>query len=387
MLMISRFLALLSLVFFAGSLITAIRSRFLARMAGSLALQFRLHHLLGVGTALVLFAHVIWELLQTPPAFLMSMIITSDPPLLAAWLGFIVFMLALIFSYQRQLKFRIWRYWHLLFPVAFILAAIHIISFGQDEPLDQWTIRLALGAGFVSLMVMAGAAVWNPSARRFRIHSLEKISDSVWELLLEPKGKASTNQPCRAGQIIYLRFLGAGFSRSLHPFSVASCRLEPYLRLYIKSLGRDTSHLRDLSLHSEVEVLGPFAELKLDLDREQIWIGGGIGIAPFLGFLHCTQLLQTPPIHVLHFVSRSEENLQSADIEGLQSAAPTLTWQTIVNQAGTLPRLDAIDSLLKTAREPRIVICGPNPFMRMVRRHLQDRGISAQDIITEEFIV
>jgi predicted ferric reductase len=354
-------------------------------MAGSLALQFRLHHRLAVGTALVLLAHVIWELSQTPPAFLMSMIITSDPPLLAGWLGFIIFMLAFLFSYQRQMKFRIWHSWHLLFPVAFILAAIHILAFGQEEALDQWTIHLALAGAFVSLMTMAGTAFWNPSSRRFRIHSREKLSDSVWEFLLEPEGKASTNQSFRAGQIIYLRFLGAGFSRSLHPFSVASCCLEPYLRLYIKSLGRDTSHLQDLPLHSEVDVLGPFAELKLKLDRQQIWIGGGIGIAPFLGFLHCTQLLQTPPIDVLHFVSRAEENLQSHDIEGLKSTAPALTWQTIINQAGSLPKLDALDSLLKTARQPRIVICGPNPFMRMVRRHLRSRGIAARDIITEEY--
>jgi ferredoxin-NADP reductase len=87
----------------------------------------------------------------------------------------------------------------------------------------------------------------------------------------------------------------------------------------------------------------------------------------------------------LHFVSRAEENLQSHDIEGLKSTAPALTWQTIINQAGSLPKLDALDSLLKTARQPRIVICGPNPFMRMVRRHLRSRGIAARDIITEEY--
>jgi predicted ferric reductase len=172
----------------------------------------------------------------------------------------------------------------------------------------------------------------------------------------------------------------------LHPFSVASCRLEPYLRLYIKSLGRDTSHLQDLKLNSEVDVLGPFSELRLNLDRPQIWIGGGIGIAPFLGFLRCTQALETPPIHILHYVSRPEELVDQEDIARLHETTPTLFWHNMIDEKGRRPNLERLDALLKTVAKPRIVICGPNAFMRMVREHLLSQGFSSHDIITEEFI-
>lgn len=382
----SRILALLSLLFFAASLVTAIRSRFLARLSGSLALQFHVHHWLGLLTGLALGSHVLLELWHTPPAFLGSMILTTDPPLLAGWVALLAFLVALILSYQRRLKFRNWRLGHLLFPLAFLAAGFHALVFARGESLDQWSIYLSLGLGGLSLVILASSVFWNPDARLYSIHSLEKISPTIWELMLEPKGKASSLEPCRAGQIIYLRFLGRGFSRALHPFSVASCRLEPFLRLYIKSLGRDTSHLQDLKVHDQVEVLGPFTELKLELDREQIWIGGGIGIAPFLGFLHCTQTLVTPSIHVLHFISRSEEGLDNADLSRLRETAPSLSWQNIVDEKGHRPNLERLDALLKNTNKPRIVICGPNPFMRMVRQHLRNQGISTQDIITEEFV-
>jgi predicted ferric reductase len=381
----SRVLALLSLLFFAFSLLTALRWRALSRLFGSLALQYRLHHKLGLITGVAFTLHVLAELIQTPPAFMLDMILTRDPPLLAGWAAVLLFGLALVFSYRKTLRFRSWRLWHFLFPLAFFAAAWHGLAFVRDEAWDQGLLYAALSLGGLSLGLLLLGFVWNPRAQRYRIHALDKISASVWELTLEPKQRRRQQEPCRAGQVIYLRFMSRGFSRALHPFSVASCRLEPYLRLYIKNLGRDTSHLQDLDSGHEVEVLGPFVELKLNLDRPQLWIGGGIGIAPFLGFLHCTQTLETPPIHILHYVSRAEDIIHGSEITRVQETTPHLVWHNMVDEKGRKPDWERLDALLKTLAKPRIVICGPNLFMRMLREHLLGQGVSSQDITTEEF--
>jgi predicted ferric reductase len=381
----SRFLALFSLFLFALSLLTALRWRVIARLLGSLALQYRLHHGLGLITGVTFTLHVLAEILQTPPDFMLDMIVTRDPPLLAGWAAVLLFCGALVFSLRRTLPFRVWRLWHFLFPLAFFAAAYHGWAFVRDEAWDQGLLYTALSIGGLSLGFLILAFIWNPRAQRYRIHDLNKVSASVWELTLEPKDRRRKQQPCRAGQLIYLRFLGPGFSRALHPFSVASCRLEPYLRLYIKNLGRDTSHLQDLQSGHEVEVLGPFVELKLTLDRPQIWIGGGIGIAPFLGFLHCTQTLETPPLHILHYVSRAEDIIHGSEITRIQETTPHLVWHNMVDQKGQKPDWGRLDALLKALPKPRIVICGPNLFMRMLRKHLLGQGVSSQDIITEEF--
>ncbi|HET9236727.1 MAG TPA: hypothetical protein VFO10_05730 [Oligoflexus sp.] len=381
----SRFLALFSLTVFALSLLTALRWRVMSRLLGGLALQYRLHHKLGLITGVAFTLHVLAEILQTPPDFIQDLIITRDPPLLAGWAAILLFCVALVFSYRQTLRFQSWRLWHFLFPLAFLAASYHGLVFARDDAWDQGLLYTALSMGGLSLGFLLLGHIWNPRAQRYRIQALDKVSASVWELTLEPKDRRRKQQPCRAGQIIYLRFLSRGFSRALHPFSVASCRLEPYLRLYIKNLGRDTSHLQDLKSGHEVEVLGPFVELKLNLDRPQIWIGGGIGIAPFLGFLHCTQTLDTPPIHILHYVSRGEDIIQGSEIARVQETTPHLVWHNMVDKKGHRPDWERLDALLKSLSKPRIVICGPNLFMRMLREHLKGQGVSSQDITTEEF--
>jgi predicted ferric reductase len=381
----SRLLALLSLLLFALSLVTALRWRAMARLFGSLARQYRLHHRLGLITGVAFILHVLVEISQTPPEFMWDMFVTRDPPLLAGWTALILFSVALVFSYRQTLRFRSWRFWHFLFPLAYLAAAYHGLAFVRDEAWDLGLLYTSVGIGGLSLALLLLGFIWNPRAQRYRIHALEKITPSVWEIMLEQKDKQHSRLSLRAGQIIYLRFLGRGFTRALHPFSVASCRLEPYLRLYIKNLGRDTSHLQDLKLGHEVEVLGPFVELPLILDRPQIWIGGGIGIAPFLGFLHCTQTLETPPIHILHYVSRDEDRIQASEITRVQETTPHLVWHNMVDKKGQKPDWERLDALLKTLPKPRIVICGPTLFMRRLREHLRERGVLSQDITTEEF--
>jgi predicted ferric reductase len=381
----SRVFALVSLLLFALSLVTALRWRALSRLLGGLALQYRIHHRLGLITGFAFILHMLVEISQTPPDLIWDLILTRDPPLLAGWAAVILFCVALIFGYRQALRFRIWRFWHFLFPLAFLTAAYHGLTFVRDEAWDLGLLYAALGVGGLSFSLVLLGFVWNPRAQRFHIHALEKISPSVWELMLEPRNKTRSRQPFRAGQIIFLRFLGRGFTRALHPFSVASCRLEPYLRLYIKNLGRDTSHLQDLKLGHELEVLGPFVELPLILDRSQIWIGGGIGIAPFLGFLHCTQTLETPPIHVLHYVSRDEDRIQSGEIARILETTPHLVWHNMVDKKGQKADWEHLDALLKTLTKPRIVICGPTLFMRRLREHLRGQGVLSKDITTEEF--
>lgn len=382
----SRFLGLMSLLFFVVSLFTAIRSRYLAQYAGGLARQYRIHHALGMVTGLAIIVHIVWEMAQVPNSSLLAMLLSDDPGLIAAWLVVLLLVPAFVFSFQETMAFRIWRGWHALFPLALAVASLHIFLFMQDNGLDRLIIFASFSAASAGGLAVAISTYWPPFARAFKIIKLQIVSAGVWELVLEPSEKFKAQRAFRAGQIVYLRFLQSGFSHALHPFSVASCYLEPHLRLYVKSQGRDTAHLHDLNAGALVQLVGPFVELKPDLSQAQIWVAGGIGIAPFLGLLHCMDYINFPSVQVLHFVSSAGARVNTQELEDIRGRHPNLSWHETLSPSGAAPSLDELDRYLESRPAAQILICGPKPFMRLVRRHLGAKGVPSKQIITEEFL-
>lgn len=386
--MISRILALLSLAIFTASLITPLRIRIFTHWTRGLARQLRLHHTLAQLAALLIICHIGWELYSAPWPGAQSLIISDDPALMVAWIAVFAFMGALACSYATTLRYRKWYSLHMLFPFSYILALFHAYQFRLIEPFDE-TAVFALGAtGILALMSMVVHKYWNPTVAVFLVKELRKLSLSSWELVLRSKHPKSVVQQFRAGDVVYLRFLREGFTRSLHPFSVASCRFEPELRLYIKSLGHDTSHLQDLNIDSEIQLIGPYWELRPDPSRPQVWVAGGIGISPFIGFIHCMGFEKWPhPVHLIHYSSSDKE--KSVELDSLWKQSGSLNHLKITNAMTPGENLDfsSLDIAILELEDPLILVCGPPLFMRAIRKHLTQLGIAKRNIKTEEFVL
>lgn len=388
MAMISRIFALLSLAIFTASLITPLRIRLFTRWTRGLARQFRLHHTLGLLGAFLIICHIGWELYSAPWPGAQSLIMTDDPALIVAWIAVLAFMLALVFSYATTLRYRKWYFLHMMFPLSFLLALFHSYQFRLMQPFDEAAI-FALGAtGIFALISIVVRKYWNPTAATLLVKDMRKLSASSWELVLRSKQPESVAHRFRAGDVVYVRFLYEGFTRSLHPFSVASCRFEPELRLYIKSLGHDTSHLQDLKIDSEIEVIGPYSELKPDSARPQVWVAGGIGIAPFVGFSHCMNFENwSYPVHLIYYMrSDKEKSIELDSLFGNSEPSNRLNIKTVLTQNDNLD-FAYLDTTIRELKDPLILVCGPPPFMRAVRKHVTQLGISRHNIKTEEFVL
>jgi predicted ferric reductase len=382
----SRFFALLGLVLFALSLVGAIRSRLLASKLGGLAQQFRIHHWLGIGAVLCIGLHILWETLLIPTQLLVStLILSSDPGLVGGWLAMLFLLIAFVGSFWRSLPFKIWRAVHLLYPVSFVFAMIHFLLFMREESLDRGVIFSVLMVVLISMLVMILAYYWAPGSHSFRVFGKREYSPGTWELTLEPLDRKRSQGRFKAGQLVYVRFLDSAFTHALHPFSVASCRLEPQLRLLIKSLGRDTSHMQELPLATTIQVVGPFDEFRLAADRSQFWIAGGIGVAPFLGFLACRSYQKFPAIGLLHFISRSEDGIRDDEWKATTDQLGAFRYKSSVVAKGKKPDLLEIDSMLEEIHPTQFLICGPPAFMKYIRRYLHGKGVPSNQIFTEEF--
>jgi predicted ferric reductase len=380
----SRFLALLGVVFFALSFLTPVRSRWLSKQVGGLAQQFRLHHWLGIFAIVLIALHVLWELFHAQSwVNLKTLLWSSDLGLLSAWMAIGLIFVSLLGSYRRSFSFMVWRSIHLLFAVSFFFAAVHFVLFRNDHWMDQTVVfsSIALAAGGCCYLIFS--YVWLPQSRVFRVLSHKSLQKDIWEMTLVADDKRPVDY--RAGQVVYAKFLDAGFSHALHPFSVASCRFEPTVRLIIKSLGHDTLRLHTLTSDSKMRLLGPYHELKPSFDSPQIWIAGGIGIAPFIGFLHCLPMQASAPIVLLHYVTRAEDAVQLKEWPELSKYSHLFTLKIIVDKPSQMPNVQQMDALLEGFESPRVLICGSPNFMKYIRNHLLKKGVSANKIITEEF--
>lgn len=379
----SQALAALALSFFSLAFLSALRSRWIARRSGGYARQMRWHHWLGLLCLLLVCAHVGLELAASFPLYLSSLFDIRDPALLSGWGALLSLIYGIWRASQQGASYSVWYRRHLAFILSFFLAGLHSFLFVRDGApawLQAW-VYLALASSAGLLLIIFGSKIKNPSMARLAVERVTELSPQVFELLLQGSSP-STASRYRAGQIVFLQFQSPGFSHAWHPFSVASCRHEPHLRLLIKGLGHDTQQLAQLLPDATVRVWGPFAAFADRGDGDQMWIAGGIGLAPFWGHMHCPRSERQGRICLLHFSSEATEEsledlcapLDCADIEKHRLYTPR----------GQLPDLSLIAAHAAALHEPRYLVCGPPPFMRFVRRHLRSLGIPRGRIFTEE---
>ena len=77
---------------------------------------------------------------------------------------------------------------------------------------------------------------------------------------------------------------------------------DPEVRFLIKELGDFTTNLyQRVKAGNEVVVEGPYGRLEFDVNKPQVWIAGGVGIASFFAILSSLKTLKRhPPVHLFY---------------------------------------------------------------------------------------
>jgi len=218
----------------------------------------------------------------------------------------------------------------------------------------------------------------------YTVGHVERPTSDVIDLTLTPVNAKKLS--LTGGQFVYLR-LGDRRTWREHPFSVAGVHPDGTLRLTIRSLGRDTRRIYDdVREGLPVTLKGPYGMFDHTLGgRRQIWIAGGIGIAPFLGWL--THSGNTLPSADLFYCAPDAE------------AAPFLPELTAT--AGRLPQLrlhptfSRTDGRLTAARireaagpltpDLDVFLCGPAAMVEELSRDLHRQGIPRERMHSEHF--
>lgn len=190
--------------------------------------------------------------------------------------------------FVKAIRYSKWLLWHKLFSVLFILLSVHSIRLMDPAdaflPLGWINIAVTLvGLRYSAVLLVRGAG--REKTVKAAVTDV-RVDRDVTLLTVRPEKPLSV----RPGEFAFLATKG----EEKHPFSVASVRPDGTLLFAVKALGDFTKNtVPAIGPGDEVTVEGPWgaftpAFLEGDAEkkpRHEVWVAGGIGIAPFYAWL------------------------------------------------------------------------------------------------------
>ncbi|WP_028670479.1 ferredoxin reductase family protein [Saccharospirillum impatiens] len=306
-------------------------------------------------------------------------------PIWAGWLALalMVVFLAPTFQFFGRLNYQRWKRLHLLSAPALVLGLIHTLPLA-DQPLVWWVL------GALSIGAIVWRKVLSPHLGRsaWEVAEVRQLKHDVVEICLKPLG-----EPMRymAGQFVYLTPQVPGLSagnREEHPYTIASAPSDPMLRLGIKDLG-DASHaLQQVPPGSRVDVEGPYGDFYLRHypKRDQLWLGGGIGITPFVSGARA--MLDDQTDASVHLFYLSQDEYRSYYLDELQNIAVKQSRFDITAHHFSVQGAVTVAFLEEHCpdfRDREVYLCGPPGMMKHLIPLLKRAGITGNAIHSEVF--
>ncbi|MCA6110031.1 ferredoxin reductase family protein [Bradyrhizobium cenepequi] len=392
------------------AMILALRPRWPERWLGGLDKMYRLHKWLGIGALVVGIIHWLWAegpkwavgwgLMQRPArgprpiidnpleAYLASLRGTAEG--VGEW-AFYAAVLLIALALIRYFPYRLFYKTHRLLGVVYLVLVFHavvLIKFSHwISPLGSvMTVLLACGtyAAILVLLRRAGAG--------------RQVKGKITSLQYYPGVRALETEiavPCgwpghKPGQFA---FATSDASEGAHPYTIASGwhAEQPNITFITKELGDHTSRLRHkLRIGQEVKLEGPYGCFTFDDDcPHQIWIGGGIGITPFVARMkHMALQKETPDwpegqtIDLFHTTADVDEEALGKLAADARSA-DVLLHILIDARDGHLTG-ERIREQVPLWREASIWFCGPPGFGEALKRDFAVRGFPVKDRFHQE---
>ncbi len=281
-----------------------------------------------------------------------------------------------------------WRWSHQFIGVFFALGVFHYLfiqkPFHIADPLSLYILFFCV-AGILSYLYMVLIYRRIPGPARYRVS--ETIAyEGATEIVLTPLNKAIRH---RAGQFAFFGFDQPELAE-IHPFTISGAPSDSgELRICVKALGRYTRALtKQIKPEMPVRVFGAFGRFRLpQVKDQQIWIGAGIGITPFMAWVRSFDAAHPGHRVHLYYSVRSDGNVPFVnELRALADGDPN--FQLTVHNSGRQGRLTATDILRD--HEPHMAtayvsFCGPEALANQMRSELVKAGLKPSRFLNEEF--
>ncbi len=382
---------LVALVLLAWVIVLSTRLRPLERLFGGLDHLYYWHHLLG-GTALGLaIAHPLAYALSgvgrwahDPAALWWS----SGNPVIA--LGQIalytmtpVVMVALLFRTRIRHETFVWI--HRILGVVFVMAGLHTLLVGGAMSRSGLLRAYIVGVIAVGLIALVGHTLLGRLVHRhlYGVSQVRWLGHDLVELVVIPA--QDDRLQFDPGQFAFVSFARRPPGRQPHPFSIASSPDEDQLRFVIKKVGDYTRSLEAVSTGDPVRLEGPYGGFSSHYwpHLRQIWVAGGIGIAPFLSMAR-SRRDDDAPVDLYYCVRHRDEAVFADELRSIEHRRPGLRVHLVVEDLEGPPTTDLIAQDI-SLDEAEILLCGPRVMIRALRKDLRAQGVPRSHIHLEDF--
>lgn len=419
-------------VLMCWSVLLAGRFRLLEDYFLGLDKVYQIHKRIGRVSFFLILLHPLFlamDRLPDFPAFLMGMWFQwpqGDRYLLGQNFGVIaLLLLGLLMAVTLWIKlpYHRWKRTHEWLGLVLLLSMVHV--FVVDRDIAAYPL---LTVWMWGLLVMALSAfvyirfLYRMLGPRFAytVADIERIGD-ILELTFSPVQKKMDFKP---SQFVYLVVHKEGITSEPHPYSIACGHTrESQFKLGIKQSGDHTRSLDRLERGDRVTVYGPyghFSDRFLAAERDCVFIGGGIGITPFLGMWHVALHSEDRPAAVeveprqglahletaagwrgptvaLFYVCQTEEqasfdnDIKNEIILSHFQGFPAFEerghhYELYLDSRQGLITADYIDRRVRGGvMDKNIFLCGPSPMVNSLIGQFHKLGVPNGQIIVEDF--
>jgi predicted ferric reductase len=305
-----------------------------------------------------------------------------------------------------------------------LLALIHVVLVNKDVSsyplLGLWMYGWLLLALIGFMYIRFGYQHLGPRFN-YKVASIERSAD-ILEISLDPGEER--HMDFKPSQFVYLVVHKEGITPEPHPYSIANgYNLPARLKLGIKKAGDHTRSLERLEEGDRVTVYGPyghFSDKFLTAQRDCVFIGGGIGITPFLGMWHValhseerlphdrvpkplTQLhpeiirsWKSPRVSLFYLCRTREEACFDNDIRHEVILSHYHEFSAfekrghhyelyVSSERGRLTADYIAQEVTGSIQEKFIFLCGPSAMVESLVRQFRNLGVPEGQIVVEDF--
>lgn len=388
---IGQITGLVGVALFAVTLVLGTRAEFLDGIFYGINNSYDYHHILGGISFILLLFHPValairYVLISAGAAF--GFLMSGDFTVLAGEAALTLMIIFLTLTFFAKLRYEVWKFSHKFLALAFFAASLHVFYISSDVA-ESTVLRAYIGililSGFWAILYRTIFPGFFVKRYDYIIDEVRPVTANSFEIVMSAIGEKMSYQP---GQFLFLNFRSKKIEKEIHPFSMSSAPSDDKLRIAVKELGDFSSHVKSLKAGDTARVEGPFGRfsyLNFPVHKNQIWVAGGIGIAPFISMARSLNIAADYKIDLYYCVNKRDELSFFGELEEISKKYGNLRIFPFCLDEKGLITADKIKESSNGLAEKEIFICGPVIMIESLRNQLIKLGVKRRDIHTEEF--